>query len=246
MKKNLITLAAICSLAGSATAATVILDDSQSAAGATTGTNTLTITTAGFDATASDKLVVGFGGRTATAAITGVTYNGVALVLGDDIQRTQGFAAIYYLDNVASNGNLVFTFNANVNDTWAYGLFALSNTKDGGPFASANSGTDNLATTTLAGVDGGFVINATAIRGNSVLTTTPTATGLFNVGNSRGGGAYWTNTSAATNYISSIGGAGQSNTNNVGLTVSFEAIPEPSSAALFGLGALALIARRRR
>ena len=146
-----------------------------------------------------------------------------------------------------ADGNLVISHAETVMQV---GMMAVSGTADDvvSSLASA-SATSSFDFT--PGADNALVVSsyATASRNSAIAVAGPSGSNLFLDADSSGGGgynggsAYWENqANTETTY------GPWSPTGREGMVIaSFEtAIPEPSSAALLGLGALGLAFRRRR
>ena len=91
-----------------------------------------------FTAAGADKLVLGFQnkdfGAVAGPAVTEVTYDGVALSEAIQANSLRQRNSIFYLDNVATDGDLVvrFTDGPTSNQaSYVFGLYALDNTLPG-------------------------------------------------------------------------------------------------------------------
>ena len=240
MKTTKIAAASILALFASISSSfSAIVIDSFSD-GAATVRNTFTATLSGFDATASDKLVV----MAAAASninqffeISSVTYNGVAMNLatkGATASTPFRATGIYYLDISDSTvaGNIVVNYSGSIwGEGFDIGAFALSGTALGFDDGSTTSG--RSSTITLAEPDS-FVAAVNAFG-----TSNPPAS-LTNLGGDTNLGRGYGLIADAGSYTATFTGG------DVTSVASFSAIPEPSSAALLGLGGLALIFRRRK
>lgn len=260
--KTLTPFAVAAALAASPALATVMATDTFFDSGDSGlvdeggGVYSYTYTPTGFTAAGADKLVLGYinkdTGAVAGPVVASATYNGVAMDLA--IQDTTGSNrvrnSIFYLDNVATDGNLKITFNDSVpsNQTsWVVALYALSGTADGFADTNSNKGTGTGAAVSV-GTATGFVLNVWSRNNGGLELVTPSdftedvdlsvatsggaLAALINSAETTGAGSY------ATNSTGTNGTAGM-------VAASFDAVPEPGSLALMGLGGL-LIARRRR
>ncbi len=210
-------------------------------------------TTTEFSAAGHGKLVMVLsgkdedGGDLAGAPVTSITYGGVALnqiLFHEDGNRVS--AGIFYLDNVVSDGTLRIEFADGNQSEFGYGLYALDGLKAGFQDSAtmAGSGVPTAATVAVTTSEG-FVVQE-AVRNNQSFTAD--------------GGDDWETlysysaqsyvalsqyqvTSASGDYLAPI-----NNTNQFKRVsqAAFEAVPEPSTTALLGLGGLALILRRRK
>lgn len=220
--------------------AQIIVDDSGGFAFAGSATSH-TVTSAnlgGFDANGSDKLVVSISGERAGASnntVSGVTYGGVALSLAVASESTSVARkhSIWYLDNVSVTGDLVVSY---VQSQSGIGLsaVALSNTVTG----FADTATRGAITTTTSGE---FVLAAGINNGGTISADSP-LTQVFSgsdTGSSGGAAGYYIVPTAGSFTPSFTG-------DESFVAASFQAVPEPSSFALLGLGLGALYVLRRK
>jgi len=242
---------AIALAAGSAQAAVITLDAfTDGASTALSGGNTVATLT-GFDATASDKLVVLVGGAsgaglstgfTASPVITSVTYNGVSMIEAIQANSSDGSTGsgratgIFYLDSASFSGagDIVVTYAQNLFTSSGFdiGAFALSGTATGvdAVGSSLNSGSAGLT----VGSAGSFVVAANSFDGS--VTGSLTALGTDDL--VRG----YDEDVAAGAYTATFSGGSTFQATTV---ASFTPIPEPASLAM-GLAALGMFAARRR
>ena len=216
------------------------------------GSGAAAVTMSGFDLTGGTKLVVTSGTENAGGVggivnVTSVTFAGEALTFAIEANDTAQGVAIWYLDTpVATSGDIVITFSANA----VAGVSAISMTgaATGILDQSAALGTSSgsLIGGTGAIVIGSFVSNSGAAI---VPQATGTGTGLTTVFSStiNGGGGQNSASSyffddAATTQADFTGGDNRP----VAVGITIAEVPEPSSAALIGLGGIALILRRRK
>ena len=181
----------------------------------TSGDTVLTFSPTGFSATASDKLVIGFGGRPVNSTYTSVpslvsaTYGGQNLNVGVSRASGQCVAYVFYLDNVASDGDIVFTFDGGWGDSLGINVFALSGTADGDPTATDTVNVAGAGMSLAAPGSGGFMLYQTGLRGGSTAVTSVTGAtnnGVTTLTNSRGTAAYWNGTTSGATYSGSTGG----------------------------------------
>jgi hypothetical protein len=199
-----------------------------------------------FTAAGTGKLVFGYTSRYNTtgqggALPTTVSYGGVNLVELGKANVDRGTAGMWYLDNVASDGNLVINFGTNgLTSDVGFSIFALDGLVSGGPTAGAVQGNANTPTINF-GAGGGFVLQ-TAARNNQSLTADSDYTVDFNYSNS--------SAKLMSQHLvtQSAGDVTPGDTNGARVATfawAAAAIPEPSTALLGGLGLLALLRRRR-
>lgn len=210
-------------------------------------TKTITNTTVGaLVASGSDKLVVGVNSRS-NIPFT-VTYGGVAMTEAVSQASTinSGFAAIFYLDNPAVDGDFVFSSPGSNNfDRANIHAWVLSGTAAGGAAevltdtATGSSNPIDLSLTT--GASGGFVIGSIGANGGTPTTTFAPDSGTdflyaYANANSNAYAAWLTDTSNTfsmlrTNTTNTAGG------NGAGVMANFapaaEAVPESVSLAGF-------------
>lgn len=213
-----------------------------------------TLSGAGFSASGSDKLVVSIATKSDDeegATVTGMTYDGVSLTaVGLDtttFQRT--YQNLFYLDDVASDGDLSITFDS-LTEAYTVYLFALDGTASGvGNTISATAGTTTPTLTSTT--DNAFLVwevGRNVSGGNPLFLDSTSGSATYDTDLSVYGGrgkslAVWTTGESAGDYTITVGG-----TNGTGgfVGAAFEAaIPEPASLAM-GLAGLTLIAARRR
>ena len=178
--------------------------------------------------------------------------------------------SVFYLDNPASDGNLVVTFNdssPSQQAQWILGLYALNGTATG--VGDTVTETHNVSGGNLA--DGGptvtvtesdsFVLNLYARNNGNLELDSPIP--LFtedvdvSVNNPNGGNLVGVFASAIVDspgdYSTTVTGIGGTTPAATMVGVVFEAgttpptaIPEPSSIILLSAGGLSLVMRRRR
>ncbi|MEZ5303614.1 MAG: PEP-CTERM sorting domain-containing protein [Verrucomicrobiales bacterium] len=216
-----------------------------------------------FDASASDKLVVvvtgehNFGGNT-SGDISGITYDGTPLVQAVNRQPIDSSnitaADIWYLDNPGSfhvSGVLDATVVGNGNN-YVYTVIALSGTAPGVGATAVSAANSKSVSLNALGSDS-FVVASHGMGGDgntanvlSVGADAPASQiAALEAGNNWAGHVVsFTNGVApgAATYSFTGGSAG----GNVTIAAEFQAIPEPSSLAFLGIGALALLRRRRQ
>jgi len=214
----------------------VIVDDIVNySSNAWTGNFTFTSTAelAGFDPTASDKLVV-MASAERNVFPPDPTYNGQSMTLA--IGQMVGFywVGIWYLDNPVGVGDLVF--NSYSDGGVGLSLLALSGTQDG-YYSTGSSTTLSLDLTAPAGA------LAVAMANSSGGTISPPAsmTPLLDSADAN-------STSVGSGYADHAGGTVTytfTGSSRLTYAAAFEAVPEPSVSLLGGLGCLLVLRRRR-
>ncbi|HSH14927.1 MAG TPA: FecR domain-containing protein, partial [Verrucomicrobiae bacterium] len=146
---------------------------------------------AGFNASASDKLVVTLSHE--HGAINNVTYGGVAMVPAIQAESSGNQkTAIYYLDSPGVGGDLVVTMNGKCNGVGG-SLLALSNTAPGNPVAASSSKAKSAGLTTPVANCILIASHACNTDGrNQVAKAQPPLTAVFSgpTGSSVGGSGY--------------------------------------------------------
>lgn len=211
------------------------------------------VATAGFTAAGAGKLVMVFSGHDGNVAgiprVANVTYDGAPLIeavqLPDNLELAT--AGIFYLDNPGSDGILRIELAATSSATvhYGFGLYAVDGLKAGVQDTGSGRTATELTTTlpvTITTPEGFFVQEA--VRNNqSFGDSVDDYTTLYNYSaDSYRALSQYQVTSAAGDYVAPIGNTGE----NFRMVVAagFEAVPEPSSALLVGLGGLVLLRRR--
>ena len=213
-----------------------------------------------FDMLTGDDLVVAIGWRTdggTYSSISSITFDGVA----PDASYVRGWpdrveADIYVWKDLAStSGDIDATFSTG--SAWGYTAFSLNNLASATAYDNDEwyDNTGSSINRTYDGVAGGYLISMMTdedylgttvdIVGSGDLTdiinplTVPSNSNPFSGRFTLGASITATGTNNISNFFDYTRGA-------AGQTVVLEGIPEPATFALFGFGALAMTAVRRR
>lgn len=236
-------------LSSTAHAAIVVVDSASAMKTPFYGTNsTATFTSTdlgGFDPSGTAKLVVTIGlQHTATVnQTTSVTYGGVAMTQAVIAGSGGGGweAAIFYLDNPTSLGDLVLSFDSSRGASVT--VYSLNGTAAG--HGSSNGSTSSASTTLTTTAANSFVLAAATVSGTTIPVAQSPLTGGEAITNPYNGSAQ---TSISTGYQTVASAGSITPTFDIGNTTvaaEFTVIPEPSTALLGSLGMLALLRRRR-
>lgn len=236
-------LAAFMSVTSVTNAAIVLTNDFSAAAARTANGANTTDTIANWSLVGGNTVAVLFTAEnsdTFTATFGGQSMDVVFATDGN--RHLSGIA--YLINPTVSIGNVVISANNNGTNrlSHAYSVVSLSGVGSvAGTAIRSSNGTLSYTTTD----DGGYVLGA-ATNGNHS-GPVPTFSGnvdlaLFSapVDGNYSGIHVVGDVETAGNYSDTYGGG-----INSAITVAFDAIPEPSSALLGGLGLLALLRRRR-
>lgn len=222
-----------------------------------------TLSGAGFSASGSDKLVVSIAtknGSSPGGSVTSMTYDGSSLSpvgLGTTtFSRT--YQNLFYLDNVASDGDLSINFSK-ATEAYAVYLFALDGTAAGvGNTISeqAANATEVTSPTLTSTTDNAFLlweVDRNSGGSNPLAVASTSGSASYDTQTSSYGGrgksmAVWTTGENAGDYTITVNG---SNGTGGFVGASFEAatsVPAPASGALalLGLGVLLVASRRRK
>ncbi len=211
-----------------------------------------------LDASGADKLVVVMTGQHGfnndAGAVDSLTYDGVDLIAASyRAAVTSGtdtlYHGIFYLDNPATSGGVI---SASVQNRGHMAVFLLTGTASG-------------AGAQVIGANGTRTVDLTTTAANSMVFFSQGLGGAGNDGNTNGmtadsgtlltaqkDASNWTGQLVASETIATPGtntfafSGGNVTGGFVVATEFLEAIPEPSTTALLGLGGLALILRRRK
>jgi hypothetical protein len=213
-----------------------------------------------YDASGSDKLVVAVTGEhhfsNTSGNVNGIKYNGQDLIQAvnrDPIAAGTDITAndIWYLDNpgsYAGTGSIVVSFNGN---NWVATALGLSNTAAGvGATAVSNPGSKSVGLTALGSDSLVLAVHGMGGNGNTadvinVNADAPaTEISALEIGNNWAGHVTSITNgvgAGAATYSFTGGNAGGVNT----IAAEFQAIPEPATIGLLGLGGLSLLRRRK-
>lgn len=215
---------------------------------------TVTTTDLGtFSAAGNSKLVLAISTKTDSdpgGAATSITYNGAGMTLANDgvntaqqtYQRTQ--QSIWYLDNVASDGDLVLNFDA-ATEGFALRLFALDNTETGVQLvADRKVAGDGVAPTLAPTASQSFLLYDVSRNafGTSHTNLSDFDSNEFAFGGRGDSMGLWDIVGAGT-YSPNVSG---DNSNGGWVGAGFTIVPEPNTFFLVGGLGLALLLRRRR
>jgi hypothetical protein len=248
---TLATVAGLSLAAGSATAAISVVGQFSQSVRSATITHTM-------DASSADKLVVVMTGQHGfnnnSGKVDSLTYDGVELTAASyRTAVTNGtdtlYHGIFYLDNPATATGLI---SASVQNRGQMAVFLLTGTASGaGAQVVSANGTRTVDLTTTAANSMVFFSQGLGGAGNNGNTAGMTAdSGTLLTAEKDP--SNWTGQIVANQTIATAGTNTFAFTDgNVagGMVVAtefFEAVPEPSTTALLGLGGLALIMRRRK
>jgi hypothetical protein len=265
MKKSTMNFFALATVAVSPSFGAVLLQDDFASAtpngaptdlgGGVFGYEFTLDTTTEFSAAGHGKMVASFTFHDGEAFNTApnvarVFYDGreltPAIVDGDNWSLVG--VGIFYLDNPVTDGTLRFemTESTATGAQFGFSLYALDGLAPGvAATGSAPNNNQSAATVSITTSEGFFVQEAA--RNNQSLggdVGDDYITQYNFSSNSYRGLSQYQVTSAPGDYLAPINNGGA----NAGrfVTAAFEAIPEPSSVALLGLGGLGLMIRRRR
>ena len=203
--------------------------------------------TVSFNAGAADKLIVTLNSELGGGGPAVITYNGAALT---QVPSTSGQKniGIYYLDNPFTGGTADLTFDMTsygaVNGI-GFGIVSIAGSLDGVESGNTAGGLSVDLTPTIAN---SFVVTTYSSNGGNTPTVPAGHTQLYtsgNIGSADGAAAYLNGVAAGLQTITYGQGSPSSNQTS-GAVFAPAPVPEPSSAALIGLGGLALILRRRK
>lgn len=246
MKKIPTILAAIGIAATSSQAAIISLDNSAAALLNSTTLSGFTVN----GANTHRMLLVSIAGENGTA-ISGITYGTSALtpVAVANEGGTASFSQIWILDGVAGGTDTITINGLSGSNGFQFGAISLYSTEDlviSDSDTNTSAGSNPPASLSMNIETDDFVFTMGQANFDTNISTTSLTNNLFNY--SIGGAGF----SFSADYENNPG-AGDivydwtRNNNRYALAgVVVSAVPEPSSAALLGLGSLALILRRRR
>jgi len=256
-------MVAFCMIAASTASAAVIIGDTSG--GQIAGSSPFTLTIAHTADAGNDRVVVAglTFESTSPPTVTNATFNGQAMTLARTDVSISGSVNnptfLYYLlfgnSASATTGNVVFTLSGatSTNNTLIGGAVTLLGAVQGAPEAVSgnNSGATSQGSisTTLTPVTSGAAVIDIVNHSSPNLTLTPGSgqTSFFNSGTTGG-------SSGALGYEILGAGGNETHSWSHGVTngrwalssASFAAVPEPATASLGAIGALGLLARRRR
>lgn len=214
-------------LAGSSAHGAVVTFDDLGFGAVNAAATTLSSDAPGAGAVGFSSTTAGSPTRTSTYTITGFDFNG----------DTNNDTLTFDLIQSASVGNIT-------NDGTA-GVGVSANNSTGVNGADVLTISFGNATVALGGGSGdSYIASLVGFTGASIdLRNSPT----YSIGDATGlTGTTATFTSTPSFDLETTSGTGNTRLTNVAFSVSVTAVPEPSSAALLGLGGLALILRRRK
>lgn len=202
----------------------------------------------GFSATGTDKLLLAISTKTNSSgggAVSSLTYGGASMTSAVTHTAQRGQDELWYLDNVASDGDIDLTFDADT-EAFMISLYSLNGTVAGGPQDSAaeNAG-DGIFPELTSTVDDSFVFWQVSGNRDSLDYSGTYSTVKQGFGGRGDARALWNIEGTAGTFQETLDG----NFSNAGGRIGavFEAVPEPSSFALLaGMFGLTWVMLRRR
>ena len=246
--KTLLAILSATAIAVATSSAAITVTASDSAAGPRIGSNNINDTIAtGWDLGSANTIAVYLGTENSVGGTFSATFAGQAMTVvqtvGGGNNHISGIA--YLINPTVTVGDVVIqaVFSGSGRQSYAWGLLSLSGV-DSVAGSATGTGTGGFDLSYTVGSNGGYVLG-NAVNNSFNYSSPPTITG--NPDTTFFGSNFDGNASALFMHGSAAAGSHDDTYGNAesGSTLAFNAIPEPSTALLGGLGMLFLLRRRR-